>query len=96
MMLNMLGTMTMIEETVTTTCPEESTDYLVSLLQTFSPGTELNLFSVVSDLLMNEARSEEKFKQKSLTKSEDSGHDSGQSSLNTGSAGSESFSESSG
>ena len=45
---------------------------------------------------MNEARSEEKLKQKSLTKSEDSGHDSGQSSLNTGSAGSESFSESSG
>jgi len=46
---------------------------------------------VVSDLLMNEARSEEKLKQKSLTASEDSGHDSAQSSLNTGS-----FSESSG
>ena len=40
---------------------------------------------------MNEARSEEKLKQKSLTASEDSGHDSAQSSLNTGS-----FSESSG
>ena len=87
--------MTRTEETVTITCPEESTDYLVRL-QTLSPDTQLNLFSVVSDLLMNEARSEEKFKQKSLTKSEDSGHDSGQSSLNTGSAGSESFSESSG
>ena len=63
-----------------------------------SPSAHIkgNLFSVVSDLLMNEARSEEKLKQKSLTKSEDSGHDSGQSSLNTGSAGSESFSESSG
>jgi len=56
----------------------------------------INRLSLVSDLLMNEARSEEKLKQKSLTKSEDSGHDSGQSSLNTGSAGSESFSESSG
>ena len=87
--------MTRTEETVTITCLEESTDYLVRL-QTLSPDTQLNLFSVVSDLLMNEARSEEKFKQKSLTKSEDSGHDSGQSSLNTGSAGSESFSESSG
>ena len=51
------------------------------------------LLAVVSDLLMNEARSEEKLKQKSLTKSEDSGHDSGQSSLNTAC---ESFSESSG
>lgn len=48
---------------------------------------------VVSDLLMNEARSEEILKQKSLTNSEDSGHDSGQSSLNTAC---ESFSESSG
>lgn len=53
----------------------------------------INRLSLVSDLLMNEARSEEKLKQKSLTKSEDSGHDSGQSSLNTGC---ESFSESSG
>ena len=49
------------------------------------------VFAVVSDLLMNEARSEEKLKQKSLTASEDSGHDSAQSSLNAGS-----FSESSG
>ena len=56
----------------------------------------MKYFPVVSDLLMNEARTEEKLKQKSLTKSEDSGHDSGQSSLNTGSAGSEAFSESSG
>ena len=44
-----------------------------------------NMFcSVVSDLLMSEALTDQKPKQKSLTKSEDSGHDSGQSSLNTG------------
>jgi len=53
----------------------------------------INRLSLVSDLLMNEARSEEILKQKSLTNSEDSGHDSGQSSLNTAC---ESFSESSG
>ena len=80
---------------ITATCQEESTDSPVSIL---SPQTGsiciYNLpppFPVVSDLLMNEARSEEKLKQKSLTASEDSGHDSAQSSLNTGS-----FSESSG
>jgi hypothetical protein len=39
---------------------------------------------VVSDLLMSEALTDQKPKQKSLTKSADSGHDSGQSSLNTG------------
>ena len=39
---------------------------------------------MVSDLLMGEALTDKKPKQKSLTKSEDSGHDSGQSSLNTG------------
>ena len=39
---------------------------------------------MVSDLLMSEALTDQKPKQKSLTKSEDSGHDSGQSSLNTG------------
>ena len=39
---------------------------------------------MVSDLLMSEAFTDQKPKQKSLTKSEDSGHDSGQSSLNTG------------
>lgn len=53
----------------------------------------INRLSLVSDLLMNEALTDQKPKQKSLTKSEDSGHDSGQSSLNTGC---ESFSESSG
>ena len=37
---------------------------------------------VVSDLLMNEAVTDKK--EKCLTKCEDSGHDSGQSSLNTG------------
>ena len=37
---------------------------------------------VVSDLLMNEAVKDRK--EKCLTKCEDSGHDSGQSSLNTG------------
>ena len=64
---------------------------------------------MVSDLLMSEALTDQKPKQKSLTKSEDSGHDSGQSSLNTGElrhliciiilsifSGCESFSESSG
>ena len=63
---------------------------------------------MVSDLLMNEALIDKKQKQESSTKSEDSGHDSGQSSLNTGTklyykfaltfifSGCESFSESSG
>ena len=37
---------------------------------------------VVSDLLMNEAVTDKK--EKCLTKCKDSGHDSGQSSLNTG------------
>ena len=79
--------------TTTTTCLEESTDSPVSipdLSQTLNPDFP-PVFAVVSDLLMNEARSEEKLKQKSLTASEDSGHDSAQSSLNAGS-----FSESSG
>ena len=62
---------------------------------------------VVSDLLMNEAVKDKK--EKCLTKCKDSGHDSGQSSLNTGDpfalhyrysssifSGCESFSESSG
>merc|ERR1719317_1386284 len=53
----------------------------------------INRLSLVSDLLMNESLTNKKQKQESLTKSEDSGHDSGQSSLNTGC---ESFSESSG
>ena len=80
--------------TTTVTCLEESTDSPVSIPR---PQTEpINpdlppVFAVVSDLLMNEARTEEKLKQKSLTASEDSGHDSAQSSLNAGS-----FSESSG
>ena len=39
---------------------------------------------MVSDLLMNESLTDKKHKQESSTKSEDSGHDSGQSSLNTG------------
>ena len=39
---------------------------------------------MVSDLLMSEALKDQKPKPKSLMKSEDSGHDSGQSSLNTG------------
>ena len=69
-------------------CKEEHDSCLI----TPAPASPL-LLAVVSDLLMNEARSEEKLKQKSLTKSEDSGHDSGQSSLNTAC---ESFSESSG
>jgi len=53
----------------------------------------INRLSLVSDLLMNESLTDKKQKQESSTKSEDSGHDSGQSSLNTGC---ESFSESSG
>ena len=77
--------------TTTTTCPEESTDSPVSSLRLNDKSSVYSLFLVVSDLLMNEARSEEKLKQKSLTASEDSGHDSAQSSLNAGS-----FSESSG
>jgi len=52
----------------------------------------INRLSLVSDLLMSEALTDHKPQQKFL-KSEDSGHDSGQSSLNTGC---ESFSESSG
>ena len=39
---------------------------------------------VVSDLLMNEKLPNKKTREESLTKSEDSGHDSGQSSMNTG------------
>jgi len=52
----------------------------------------INRLSLVSDLLMNEALTDEKQKEKQVTKSDDSGHDSGQSSLNTGC---ESFSENS-
>ena len=88
-------TTTTTTATTTITCLEESTDSPVSILRPLLRQT-LNadfppVFAVVSDLLMNEARSEEKLKQKSLTASEDSGHDSAQSSLNAGS-----FSESSG
>ena len=64
------------------------TDYHVSNLVNISRQLVMihfnTFYSVVSDLLMNESLADRKPKQESLTKSDDSGHDSGQSSMNTG------------